>query len=162
VASDILRTASRLTVAPNRFFPFTPFTAPNPMPNTGVHRFIYALYTQPSRFDNIGFESVGMEAATQNWNVSWAPSAASIATLSLSLSPLTMLQLSRWRTQLGLGPAIGATFFTIDTDANGGQGASSNGSSVPGGTSAAPSTSASLFATGFTLAATVLGMMTIF
>jgi phosphatidylethanolamine-binding protein len=72
------------------------------------------------------------------------------------------LQLSRWRTQLGLGPAIGATFFTIDTGANGGQGASSNGSTVAGGTSAAPSTSASLFATAFTLAATVLGLMTIF
>lgn len=26
--------------------------------------------------------------------------------------------------QLGLGPAIGATFFTIDTEANGGQGTS--------------------------------------
>jgi hypothetical protein len=25
------------------------------------------------------------------------------------------MQLSTWRTQLGLGPAIGATFFTIDT-----------------------------------------------
>jgi len=73
VMSDILRTAQRLTVSPTRFFPFTPFTAPNPMPNTGVHRFIYALYTQPSRFDTAGFESVGMEAATQNWNVSWMP-----------------------------------------------------------------------------------------
>lgn len=138
VSSEILRGAQRLTVAPNRFFPFTPFTAPNPQPNTGVHRFIYALYTQPSRFDTAGFESVGMEAATQNWN------------------------LSRWRTQLGLGPAIGATFFTIDTDANGGQGTSSNGTSVPGGTNAAAGMSASLLATGLTAAAAVLGVMTLF
>ncbi|KAK0650012.1 phosphatidylethanolamine-binding protein [Cercophora newfieldiana] len=136
VASDILRTAQRLTVSPNRFFPFTPFTAPNPQPNTGVHRFIYALYTQPSRFDNAGFQSVGMDPNTANWN------------------------LSAWRTQLGLGPAIGATFFTIDTGANGGQGASSNG--AVNGTSAAQTTSASLFTTGLTAAAALLGVMTIF
>lgn len=71
VASDILRTAQRLTVTPQRFFPFTPFTPPNPQPNTGVHRFIYALYTQPSRFDTAGFESVGMDRNTANWNVSF-------------------------------------------------------------------------------------------
>ena len=27
-----------------------------------------------------------------------------------------LLQLTQWRTQLGLGPAIGATYFTIETD----------------------------------------------
>ncbi|KAK4448797.1 phosphatidylethanolamine-binding protein [Podospora aff. communis PSN243] len=139
VASDILPTASRLTVAANRFFPFTQFTPPNPQPNTGVHRFIYALYTQPSRFDNIGFESVGMDRNTQNWN------------------------LSQWRTQLGLGPAIGATFFTIDTGANNGQGTSANRTDFTGtGTSAAATHSVSLFATGLTVAATVLGLMAAF
>lgn len=34
------------------------------------------------------------------------------------------MQLGEWRTQLGLGPAIGATFFSIDTGANAGQGTS--------------------------------------
>jgi len=137
VASDILPTASRLTVAANRFFPFTQFTPPNPQPNTGVHRFIYALYTQPSRFDTVGFESVGMDPATQNWN------------------------LSQWRTQLGLGPAIGATFFTIDTGANNGQGTSANRTDFTG-TSAASTASVSLFASGLTVAATVLGLMAVF
>ena len=37
-----------------------------------------------------------------------------------------------WRTQLGLGPAIGATFFTIDTNANGGQGVSSSTGAASG------------------------------
>ncbi|KAK0614738.1 phosphatidylethanolamine-binding protein [Immersiella caudata] len=137
VASDILPTASRLTVAANRFFPFTQFTPPNPQPNTGVHRFIYALYTQPSRFDTVGFESVGMDRATQNWN------------------------LSQWRTQLGLGPAIGATFFTIDTGANNGQGTSANRTDFTG-TSGASTASVSLFASGLTVAATVLGLMAVF
>ena len=87
VASDILPTASRLTVAANRFFPFTQFTPPNPQPNTGVHRFIYALYTQPSRFDTVGFESVGMDPATQNWNVSslLVPSYTSSSPLTVCL-----------------------------------------------------------------------------
>lgn len=38
-----------------------------------------------------------------------------------------------WRGQLGLGPAIGATFFTIDTGANGGQGSSSATGAAAGG-----------------------------
>ncbi|KAK4215055.1 phosphatidylethanolamine-binding protein, partial [Rhypophila decipiens] len=93
--STLLPTAQKLTALTTQFQPFTRFVEPDPQPNTGVHRFIYALYTQPATFNNAGFESVGMEAETANWN------------------------LSRWRTQLGLGPAIGATFFTIDTGANG-------------------------------------------
>lgn len=67
-------------------------------------------------------------------------------------------QLSQWRTQLGLGPAIGATFFTIDTGANGGQGTSSNGSAVTG-TNAAAGLSGSLFASGLTAAAAALGLI---
>ena len=70
VNSPVLATAQRLIVSPERFFPFTNFTQPSPMANTGVHRFIYALYTQPARFNTAGFDSVGMEAETQNWNVS--------------------------------------------------------------------------------------------
>ena len=68
--SAVLPTAQRLTVTQQTFFPFTPFTAPNPAPNTGVHRFIYALYTQPPNFNTVGFQSVGMELQTANWNVS--------------------------------------------------------------------------------------------
>ncbi|GAB1313727.1 hypothetical protein MFIFM68171_03937 [Madurella fahalii] len=99
INSTVLPSAQQLTV-PMGQRPFTPFTNPDPAPDTGVHRFIYALYVQPARFNTAGFESVGMETQTQNWN------------------------LSEWRTQLGLGPAIGATFFTIDTGSNGGQGGS--------------------------------------
>ncbi|KAK4120426.1 PEBP-like protein [Parathielavia appendiculata] len=111
--STVLPTAQLLAVPNGQFRPLTPFTNPNPSPGTGVHRFIYALYTQPARFNSAGFESVGMEAETQNWN------------------------LSRWRAQLGLGPAIGATFFTIDTSSNttgtsGGRTNSTAGSSSAG------------------------------
>jgi len=68
--STVLPTAQRLAVPSGQLRPFTPFTSPDPAPNTGVHRYIYALYTQPARFNTAGFESVGMEAATENWNVS--------------------------------------------------------------------------------------------
>jgi len=68
--STVLPTAQRLVIQANSLRPFTNFTEPNPMPNTGVHRFIYALYTQPARFNTAGFESVGMESETANWNVS--------------------------------------------------------------------------------------------
>lgn len=106
----MLTTAQRLSIPEANRRPFTPFTAPTPDANSGIHRFIYALYTQPARFNNAGFESVGMEAATANWN------------------------LSRWRTQLGLGPAIGATYFTIDTGsaANGGSGNNNNTGNAAG------------------------------
>ncbi|KAK0669057.1 phosphatidylethanolamine-binding protein [Cercophora samala] len=102
--SSVLSTAQRLARPPNSGAPFTNFTAPRPDANSGVHRYIMALYTQPARFNTAGFESVGMEREVANWN------------------------LSRWRTQLGLGPAIGATYFVIDTGANGG-----NGTSAPQG-----------------------------
>ncbi|KAK3373066.1 phosphatidylethanolamine-binding protein, partial [Lasiosphaeria ovina] len=98
--STVLSTAQRLVIPAGQARPFTSFIQPAPTANSGVHRFIYALYTQPARFSSTGFESVGMEEAIENWN------------------------LSRWRTQLGLGPAIGATFFTVDTGANNGQGTS--------------------------------------
>ncbi|KAK0702239.1 phosphatidylethanolamine-binding protein [Lasiosphaeris hirsuta] len=143
VNSTLLATAQRLAVPTGRFFPFTQFTQANPMPNSGIHRFIYALYTQPARFNNAGFDSVGMEAETANWN------------------------LSRWRTQLGLGPAIGATFFTIDTGANGGQGTSSNNTGVinngggTAGTSAAASLAASFYMAAFTVFAASLGLVTL-
>ncbi|KAK3324938.1 phosphatidylethanolamine-binding protein, partial [Apodospora peruviana] len=94
VNSTVLPTAQRLTVPTSQFAPFTPFSEPQPQANTGVHRFIMALYTQPEKFNTAGFESVGMDVSTTRWN------------------------LSAWRTQLGLGPAIGATFFTIDTGAS--------------------------------------------
>ncbi len=68
--STVLSTAQRLAVPNGQLRPFTPFTNPNPMPDTGIHRFIYALYTQPARFNTAGFESVGMEAVTLNWNAS--------------------------------------------------------------------------------------------
>ncbi|KAK0741536.1 phosphatidylethanolamine-binding protein [Schizothecium vesticola] len=150
--SAVLPTAQRLTVTQQTFFPFTPFTAPNPAPNTGVHRFIYALYTQPPNFNTVGFQSVGMELQTANWN------------------------LSRWRTQLGLGPAIGATFFSIDTGANGGQGVSANGSTFVGGGAgagagtgvpaapgaAAPGVAASLSMAGLAGLAATLGVMAMF
>jgi hypothetical protein len=68
--STVLPTAQLIAVPSGQFRPFTPFTNPDPAPDTGVHRFIYALYIQPSRFNTAGFESVGMEAETQNWNVS--------------------------------------------------------------------------------------------
>ncbi|RYP32295.1 hypothetical protein DL767_005270 [Monosporascus sp. MG133] len=72
--------------------PFTPFIQPAPSSGTGTHRYIMALYAQPERFDNAGFESAGMNETRENWN------------------------LTAWRTQLGLGPALGATFFQINTD----------------------------------------------
>ncbi|KAH8911154.1 PEBP-like protein [Coniochaeta sp. PMI_546] len=81
--------------------PFNEFVPPNPASNTGEHRYILALYIQPPKYDRAGFESVGMSQARSNWN------------------------LSQWRTQLGLGPAIGATYFTIDTNPNAKSGAPS-------------------------------------
>ncbi|KAK3387974.1 phosphatidylethanolamine-binding protein [Podospora didyma] len=108
--SQVLSTAQRLTIPTGQFRPFTSFIKPAPTANTGVHRYIFALYTQPARYNNAGFESAGQEASIENWN------------------------LTQWRTQLGLGPAIGATYFTIDTGANGGQGTSGN---VPAGNGAA-------------------------
>ncbi|KAK4163293.1 phosphatidylethanolamine-binding protein [Cladorrhinum sp. PSN259] len=109
--SSVLDSAQRLAIPEANRRPFTAFTAPKPDANTGIHRFIYALYTQPARFNTAGFESVGMEAATGNWN------------------------LSRWRTQLGLGPAIGATFFTVDTGSsvNGGSNTTGNGGAAGSG-----------------------------
>ena len=71
--SAVLPTAQRLVVTQQTFFPFTQFTAANPAPNSGVHRFIYALYTQPPNFNTVGFQSVGMELQTANWNVSIHP-----------------------------------------------------------------------------------------
>ena len=73
--------------------PCTPFQQPAPRSGSGIHRYVYALYVQPERFNSVGFE-VAMSEQRENWN------------------------LSEWRTQLGLGPAIGATFFTINTDPN--------------------------------------------
>ncbi len=74
--STILPTAQRLSIQSGQLRPFTQFTNPSPEPDTGVHRFIYALYVQPARFNTAGFESVGMEAETRNWNVSRLVTAA--------------------------------------------------------------------------------------
>lgn len=68
--STVLATAQRLAIPEANRRPFTVFSAPDPQPNTGVHRYIYALYTQPARWNTQGFEASGMEAAVQNWNVS--------------------------------------------------------------------------------------------
>ncbi|KAL1835760.1 hypothetical protein VTJ49DRAFT_6099 [Mycothermus thermophilus] len=68
VNSTVLSSAQVLTVPNGQFRPFTPFIPPNPAPNTGVHRYIYALYIQPARFNSAGFETSGMEANIQNWN----------------------------------------------------------------------------------------------
>ncbi|KAK5655139.1 hypothetical protein OQA88_6038 [Cercophora sp. LCS_1] len=135
VMSSVLPTAQRLTVAPQNFAPHTQFTPPAPLANTGVHRFIYALYTQPPRFNTASFASVGMELETANWN------------------------LSRWRGQLGLGPAIGATFFTIDTNSNGGQGFSSNGSAIAGAGMTAPT---SMYGVGMAAVMAVFGVTMMF
>jgi len=70
--------------------PFTPFTNPDPQLGTGVHRFLSAIYIQPTQFNTIDFGSA-MPAATSNWS------------------------LSEWRTQLSLGPAIGATVWNVNT-----------------------------------------------
>jgi len=137
--STVLTTAQRLSIPEANRRPFTPFTAPTPDANSGVHRFIYALYTQPARFNTAGFESVGMEAATANWN------------------------LSRWRTQLGLGPAIGATFFTIDTGAaaNGGSGSNSNNNNTgnAAGANAAGNVEARGYLAGVVALAAVVGAL---
>lgn len=69
--STVLRTAQVLAVPPGGGPPFTRFVRPNPLPNTGVHRYIYALYVQPPRFNRAGFESVGMSPVMENWNVSF-------------------------------------------------------------------------------------------
>ncbi|KEZ46822.1 hypothetical protein SAPIO_CDS0131 [Scedosporium apiospermum] len=114
--SSVLPTAQRLFLPSAASFPFTPYQPPQPAANTGVHRFIYALYTQPPQFNLANFDSVGMSPETSNWS------------------------LPEWRMQLGLGPAIGATFFTIDTGANNGEGTSGQVDTVAqGGVTAAAS-----------------------
>lgn len=130
--STVLATAQRLSIPDANRRPFTVFSAPDPQPNTGVHRYIYALYTQPARWNTQGFEASGMEAAVQNWN------------------------LSRWRGQLGLGPAIGATYFVIDTNANGGNGTSK---SAGGGSGAAGLSAYSLYVSGLGTVAAFFAMM---
>jgi hypothetical protein len=67
------------------------------------------------------------------------------------------MQLSRWRTQLGLGPAIGATFFTIDTGINGGQGGNSSGPLPTGGAPAGVSPSA--YGAGLSAIVAIFGLM---
>ena len=84
----MLPTATRLFVPANQNLPFTRFQQPQPRPNSGTHRFIYALYTQPARYNNAGFESAGMEAKLENWEVGGpvTPRTASIvAKLRLTL-----------------------------------------------------------------------------
>ncbi|KAK3323874.1 phosphatidylethanolamine-binding protein [Cercophora scortea] len=138
VNSSVLPSAQRLVVQTGSFAPFTPFTAPNPAPSSGVHRFIYALYKQPANFSAAGFETAGMEPETGNWN------------------------LSRWRGQLGLGPAIGATFFTIDTAAAGQSTNSTRGTTTvgagPGGSGAA-GLAVPAYMVGFTAISTLVGLV---
>ncbi|KAJ2900592.1 hypothetical protein MKZ38_002388 [Zalerion maritima] len=86
--SELLDTAQKLV---NSSMPFTEFVNPDPQIGTGVHRFLSAIYIQPDRFSTEGFETTGMDRARTNWN------------------------LSEWRTQLGLGPAIGATVWMVNT-----------------------------------------------
>jgi len=66
---------------------------------------------------------------------------------------------------LGLGPAIGATFFTIDTSANANTQGSENrpGTGAGGGPgSAAASISVSTLTTGLTIGAVLLGLNVMF
>ncbi|KAK3687588.1 phosphatidylethanolamine-binding protein [Podospora appendiculata] len=138
VNSSVLPSAQRLVVQPGSFAPFTPFTPPNPEPSSGVHRFIYALYKQPANFSAAGFETAGMEPETRNWN------------------------LSRWRTQLGLGPAIGATFFTIDTAVAGQSTNSTRGTTTVGagpGGSGAVGLAVPAYMVGFTAIHTLVGLV---
>ncbi|OAK94954.1 PEBP-like protein [Phaeosphaeriaceae sp. SRC1lsM3a] len=90
--SSILTTAAKLT---NSSAATNEYSAPTPKANTGVHRYVYLLYVQPKKFDNSGFESIGLNVSSRmNFN------------------------LTTFRAQAGLGPAIGGTFFTIDTASN--------------------------------------------
>ncbi|KAF2677200.1 PEBP-like protein [Lentithecium fluviatile CBS 122367] len=88
--SSVLTSATKLensTVATNEY------VAPTPQSGTGVHRYVYLLYAQPSKFDSIGLENVG-----------------------LNVSDRMNFNLSIFRTQAGLGPAIGGTYITMDAD----------------------------------------------
>ncbi|SPO03992.1 uncharacterized protein DNG_06675 [Cephalotrichum gorgonifer] len=139
--SSLLPTAQRLFLPTANANPFTQFQPPAPAPNTGVHRFVYALYTQPPNFNTANFDIVGMSTETSNWS------------------------LPDWRMQLGLGPAIGATFFSIDTGANGGQGTSGNVDTQAGGGGGGGATPAGAdanvppYAYALALAGTLLALM---
>lgn len=85
--SSVLDGASLLT---NSSAPFTEFMGPDLEIGTGAHRFLSALYVQPERWNTEDFSTV-MESNRSRWN------------------------LSEWRTQLELGPAIGATVWIINT-----------------------------------------------
>ena len=103
--------------------PFTEFRSPNPQPGTGVHRYLSGLYIQPERFNSIGFEAAGMNRTRANWSVSLFSfhfyffhcktffrkgKKKKMANLNDNF------KLDEWRTQLGLGPAIGATTWMIN------------------------------------------------
>ncbi|ORY19229.1 phosphatidylethanolamine-binding protein [Clohesyomyces aquaticus] len=106
--STILATAAKLT---NSSTATNEYSAPTPKSGTGVHRYVYLLYTQPKKFDTTDFASVGLNVSNRmNFN------------------------LSTFRTQAGLGPAIGGTYFTINID---GANTTSNttGSTKPGAAS---------------------------
>ncbi|KAM0284656.1 hypothetical protein ACHAQH_001809 [Verticillium albo-atrum] len=102
-ASSILSTASTLT---NSSAPFTSYGAPAPAASTGVHRYIYLLYVQPEALNSAGFDSVGLNADDRQ-----------------------RFDLVQFRTQAGLGPAIGGTYFTID--ASGGNGTAGGSGDSP-------------------------------
>lgn len=80
-----------------------------------------------------------MSTETANWNVSGSFFSSLLVTMWRHLgrrgSETDGRQLTEWRTQLGLGPAIGATFFSIDTEANDGQGTSGQVDAQAGGSS---------------------------
>ncbi|KAM0321804.1 hypothetical protein ACHAQA_009901 [Verticillium albo-atrum] len=102
-ASTILSTASTLT---NSSTPFTSYGAPAPAAGSGVHRYIYLLYVQPEGLNSAGFETVGLDADDRQ-----------------------TFDLAQFRTQAGLGPAIGGTYFTIDASGGNGTAAGGNGDS---------------------------------
>ncbi|KAL9948252.1 hypothetical protein D7B24_002304 [Verticillium nonalfalfae] len=121
--SSVLSTASTLV---NSSAPFTSYGPPAPPAGTGVHRYIYLLYVQPEALNGAGFDSVGLVADDRQ-----------------------MFDLVQFRTQAGLGPAIGGTYFTIDAAGGNGTAEGSGNSPVPSSGSVSMVSCAGVLATFF-------------
>ncbi|KAH8679616.1 phosphatidylethanolamine-binding protein [Tricladium varicosporioides] len=119
--SSLLATAVKLT---NSSSATNEYAGPAPSKNTGSHRYIYLLYAQPTALNSKSFASLGFNESSR-----------------------TGFNLTAFRSLAGLGPSIGGTFFTIETDTNStsssGSGTSSSaGTSTATGTATKSSTSA--------------------
>ncbi|CRK48460.1 hypothetical protein BN1723_016883 [Verticillium longisporum] len=125
--SSVLSTASTLV---NSSAPFTSYGPPAPPAGTGVHRYIYLLYVQPEALNGAGFDSVGLVADDRQ-----------------------KFDLVQFRTQAGLGPAIGGTYFTIDAAGGNGTAEGSGNSPVPSSGSATMVSFAGVLATFFLIVA---------